>query len=260
MATVRTAVIPAAGRGTRMWPATAVIPKVLLPILNRPVIEMVIDEALEAGIERVIIVIGTGCELVRAHFAALGAPYAGHIEYVLQPQQRGLGDALYVARDAVGDEPFVLLFGDTAFLGESPTQKLCADFEKHGEALIGVQPIPVSLSSKRGMIDAEPVGEGRHRVRRVVEKPSPEESPSNLAVAARDLFLPSIFEGLAGAQPDHTGEVQLAAGINRITSSEPVAAIELLGQRLDIGNPRDCYDAIMAVGREQFGESKRGDQ
>ncbi|MBN1476379.1 NTP transferase domain-containing protein [Candidatus Sumerlaeota bacterium] len=244
---VRTAVITAAGFGNRLQPATAVIPKVMLPLIDTPAIQMVVVEALEAGVERVVLVVGHGADLVRRHFEKVVGPWRGVIEWVVQPRMRGLADAIHCARSAVGEEPFAVLFGDCVFLEGNPTRTLMEDFEVHGHSALIAERVKRGDISKRGIFETEGTQGDRLLVRSVVEKPSPDEAPSDLAVAGRCLFTPGVFPALAEVTPDASGERHLAPAINRLLESEPVAVRLIPERRLDIGNPEDYVAAIQAV-------------
>jgi UTP--glucose-1-phosphate uridylyltransferase len=246
-AVIRTAVITAAGLGTRLRPATAVIPKVMLPLVDTPTIQLVVGEALGAGVERVVIVIGHGGNLIRRHFAEVEGPWRGRITWIEQPSALGLGDAILCARGAVGEEPFAVLFGDCVFLGDNPTLSLARDFDAHGQSLLGVQRVASAEVSRRGIIELAPAAGDRLLVRRVVEKPAPGEAPSDLASVGRDLFTPEIFDALAAVSPDDSGEIQLAPAINALIAREPVAAWLISEPRLDIGDPAGYIGAFRAA-------------
>jgi UTP--glucose-1-phosphate uridylyltransferase len=244
---VQIAVITAAGFGNRLQPATAVIPKVMLPLIDTPAIQMVVVEALEAGVERVVLIVGHGADLVRRHLETVDGPWRGRVEWVVQPRMRGLADAILCARAAVAGEPFAVLFGDCVFLEGNPTRTLMEDFETHGHSALIAERVKRSDISKRGIFETEEASGERLMVRGVVEKPSPDEAPSDLAVAGRCLFTPAVFDALAEVTPDASGEKQLAPGINRLLESEPVAVRLIAQRRLDIGNPEDYVAAIQAV-------------
>lgn len=250
---IETAVITGAGKGTRLRPATQVIPKVLLPLVNVPAIQLVVEEALDAGIDRVVLVVGQDGDLIRRHFQETEGPWRGRIEFVLQPKPRGGGDAIRCACALVGGKPFVVAFGDSVFLGGNPMQTLIADHQRHGESLVAVHRIPPEEVSKRGVMDVASSEGRRHRLKGIVEKPRPGTAPSNLGVVARYLLSPTIFEMIDQTPPDAKGEIGITEAIHLLIAREPVTALEITERRLDIGNPRDYVEATLAFARERLG-------
>lgn len=267
---IRKAVIPAAGFGTRMLPAAKAVPKELLPILDRPTIQYVVEEAAEAGISDVLLVTSRDKKAVEDHFdrspeleqrLAAGGKQAllasilslatkVQIHSVRQASQRGLGDAVNQARRHVGDEPFLCLLGDTIFSriapagptpdDESlPSQQLVEAYREFGTSVIGLEEVPAEKVSRYGVVGGTFVREGALRLDTLVEKPSPAEAPSRLAIAARYVLTPAIFDCLDETPAGKGGEVQLTDALRLLLKREPVHGVVLRARRHDIGNPVD---------------------
>lgn len=257
---VRKAVIPAAGFGTRMLPATKAVPKEMLPILNKPCIQYIVEEAVYAGIEEILIITGRTKKAIEDHFDR-SPELELHLEqsrkssmltevkaisdlvdihYVRQKTPLGLGHAILCAKSFVGNEPFAVLLGDDIIQATCPvTQQLMEVYDDPQSALLGVQRVPGSDVSKYGII--EPVGEtveNAHRlipVHSVVEKPSIQAAPSNLAVLGRYILPASIFEALEQTPLGHGGELQLTDAIRNLALSGHASAYQFQGVRHDIG-------------------------
>jgi UTP--glucose-1-phosphate uridylyltransferase len=258
------AVIPAAGFGTRMLPAAKVVPKELLPILDRPTIQYVLEEASGAGINDVLLITSKGKDAIENHFrphakleerlraggkenllAALNQLIANvHVHSVDQPEQRGLGDAVHQARNHVKNEPFLCLLGDTLFSGESPSAQLIAAHQKLGTSVIGLEEVPLEKVDRYGIVGFESLGEpasagGVLRLTTLVEKPPRDKAPSRFAIAARYLLTPTIFACLDETKPGKGGEIQLTDALKLMLAREPIHGVVLRGRRHDIGNPID---------------------
>jgi UTP--glucose-1-phosphate uridylyltransferase len=262
------AVIPAAGLGTRLLPATKAQPKEMLPILEKPTIQYVVEEAAAAGLDEVIVVVGPGKDSIRNHFDADAksveaferAGKLGAIEdllklvrkipirFVTQPEPRGLGDAIHRARHAIGDEPFAVLLGDDVLLSKTPAiGQLVRHHSKDARTVIGVQPVPASELSKYGVIDPEKESAGPMRLRGIVEKPEPGRAPSNLAVIGRYVVSPRVFELIPKTQPGKNGEIQLTDALRQLMATEPVHALRIDGMRLDVGGRFDWLRANVEI-------------
>ncbi len=257
LSAIRKAVIPAAGLGTRFLPVTRSVPKELLPILDRPMLQYVVAEAAEAGITDVIIITSHGKESIADYFrprpdleerladdAALlekvrsGARLA-NVSFVIQEEPLGLGHAVLTARDAVGDEPFAVILPDD-IIAHTPgalSQMMSGMAEAGDAAAVAVERVPWDLVHNYGVVDAEPVGGGGHRVRGLVEKPPPGTAPSNLSIVGRYLLPPSVFDCLERTPPGARGEIQLTDGLALLMGDTPLYACEFLGIRYDGGNP-----------------------
>jgi UTP--glucose-1-phosphate uridylyltransferase len=271
MPSLTKAVIPAAGFGTRMLPAAKAVPKEMLPILDRPVIQYVVEEAAEAGISQAVLVTAPGKEAMERHFAPAPllqerlrrggrADLLASVEAlrerirvgsVLQEEQLGLGHAVLMAEAAVGDEPFACLLGDTVFSATRPGDPLpCAELAaahaRLGGAVIGLETVPAERVSRYGIIGGAPIDDVTWRIDRIIEKPGIAEAPSRLAVAARYVFSPGIFDCLRRTAPGKGGEIQLTDAIALLIEREPVHGVILSARRHDVGNPADWLATNLA--------------
>ncbi|MCM0599807.1 UTP--glucose-1-phosphate uridylyltransferase GalU [Periweissella fabalis] len=271
MKAVKKAVIPAAGLGTRFLPATKALAKEMLPIVDKPTIQFIVEEARAAGIEDILIVDGKSKRSIEDHFdsnpeleAALEAD--GKLEklqmvqettdinlyFIRQSKPRGLGDAVLQAKAFVGDEPFVVLLGDDMTRDEVPlTKQLINQYEKTGESTLAVVKVPHEETKKYGVIDPiEKVGDNLYQVRQFVEKPKPEEAPSDLAIIGRYLLTPEIFEELENTKPGKGGEIQLTDAIDSLNKRQHVYAHEFTGRRYDIGSKIGFLETSIEFGLE----------
>ena len=263
---IRKAVIPAAGLGTRFLPVTRSVPKELLPILDRPMLQYVVAEAAEAGITDVIVVTSPGKEGIAEYFrprpdleerlagdadllakVQSGARLA-NVSFVIQEEPLGLGHAVLTARDAVGDEPFAVILPDD-IIAHTPgvLSQMMAGIADAGDdaAAVAVERVPWELVHNYGVVDAEPVGGGGHRVRGLVEKPPPGTAPSNLSIVGRYLLPASVFDCLARTPPGARNEIQLTDGLALLMEDTPLYACEFLGVRYDGGNPMGLLRASL---------------
>ncbi|MDO8750162.1 MAG: UTP--glucose-1-phosphate uridylyltransferase [Dehalococcoidia bacterium] len=274
-ATVRTAVIPAAGLGTRFLPLTKAIPKELVPVVDRPAIHYVVQEALAAGIEHVVIVTSAGKGALEEYFtpspqveemlrrrgnSAVADELRQFAErltfsYPIQAEQRGLGHAVLCARDAVGRQPFAVILPDDLLVDEQPVlaQMVQAWSKRHGNYL-AVEEVPADRISAYGVVDLATEGhlDGRtYRVKGLVEKPSAEVAPSNLGIVGRYILMPEVFDALARTRPGAIGEIQLTDGIALSMEHQPTYAYRFSGARYDCGTPLGLLHASlhMALGR-----------
>ena len=254
---VRKAVFPAAGLGTRFLPATKAVPKEMLPLVDKPVIQYGVEEAAASGADFIVIVTSRGKGAIEDHFDlsvelqtfleargkhALAREVRAlsvrvRVSAVRQAEPLGLGHAVLVARDLVGDEPFAVLLPDDVFDADPPALKQLIDvFDRTGGPVIAVERVPVEDVSKYGVIAAEPMGGGVHRITDLVEKPPRHEAPSDLAIIGRYVLTPDVFEELAATTNDRTGEIQLTNGLRRLLKRRPLYALEVNGVRHDTGN------------------------
>ncbi len=263
---IRKAVIPAAGLGTRFLPVTRSVPKELLPILDRPMLQYVVAEAAEAGITDVIIITSPGKESIADYFqprpylearladdatllekARSGARLA-NVSFVIQEQPLGLGHAVLTARHAVGSDPFAVILPDD-IIAHTPgvlSQMMAGMADaQDGAAAIAVERVPWELAHNYGIVDAEPLGGGGHRVRRLVEKPPPGTAPSNLSIVGRYLLPPALFDCLERTPPGAGGEIQLTDGLALLMRDTPLYACEFLGTRYDGGSPMGLLRASL---------------
>ena len=253
---VRKAVIPAAGKGTRFLPATKAIAKEMLPIVDRPTIQYVVEEAVLSGVKTIVLVTSRGKSAIEDHF-----DLAPELESLLQKkgdqktcrevhalaemceiisvrqqEQKGLGHAVLCARQAVGNEPFAVLLGDDIMDADPPvTAQMIRAFEEFGGSIIGVLNVPRDQVHLYGAIKGQEVKPRVHRIERIIEKPTPEEAPSTIASTGRYLFTPRIFDLLEDQAPGRGGEIQLTDAIDRLAQIEPVYALEYQGLRFDAG-------------------------
>jgi len=254
---IRKAVIPAAGFGTRFLPATKSQPKEMLPIVDTPVIQYVVEEAVQAGIADLLMIIGKGKRSIEEHFdrsfqletqlAAQGKltelesmrriSELADIHFVWQREMRGLGDAVYCARHHVNDEPFAVLLGDTVIDAvKAAAAQMVELFEELHEPVILLEPVEPRKVSLYGVIDGAEIRPGVYRIRDFVEKPEPRRAPSNLAIAGRYLLTPDIFPCLEKTAPGPGGEIQLTDALRALVRSRPMYGLKLDGRRCDIGN------------------------
>ncbi|MGP6146557.1 UTP--glucose-1-phosphate uridylyltransferase GalU [Jeotgalibaca sp. A122] len=264
MQKVRKAVIPAAGLGTRFLPATKAMAKEMMPVVDTPSIQYVVEEAIKSGIEEILIVTGKGKNAIEDHFDAnitlennlrekgkdallekVKATNIPSIHYVRQAYPKGLGDAILQAAPFVGNEPFVVLLGDDIMPNDVPlTKQLMEIYDKYGKGSIATIRIPEEKSNRFGVIDMDgALGEHLHLIDHLVEKPSPEEAPSNLGIVGRYLLTPEIFEILREQAPDSGGEVQLTDALETLNQISPLIAYEYTGKRYDVG---DKYGMLIA--------------
>lgn len=254
---IRKAVIPAAGFGTRFLPATKSQPKEMLPIVDTPVIQYVVEEAVQAGITDLVMIIGAGKRSIEEHFdrsfqleAQLEAKgktaelqamrrisELADIHFVWQKQMLGLGDAVRYARYHIHNEPFVVLLGDTVIDSARPAAAQMVElFEEFQQPVILLEQVEPRKVSLYGVIDGEEVRPGVYRIRDFVEKPKPEKAPSNLVIAGRYLLTPDIFGLIENTKPSPDGEIQLTEALKALARSRPVYGLKLDGRRCDIGN------------------------
>lgn len=279
MQKVRKAVFPAAGLGTRFLPATKAQPKEMLPLVDKPIIQYVVEEAVAAGLTNIIIVTGRGKNAIEDHFdvsyeleklleergktdlldevRAISGMI--NVSYVRQKETLGLGHAVLMARDLVGDEPFAVMLGDDIIDAPVPCMRQMIDvFERHGGPVIAVHRVPRDEISAYGVIDPEPgsSGDGRvYPIRDLVEKPRVEEAPSDLAIIGRYLLTPDIFEELEQTPRDKGGEIQLTNGLRALRRKRQLFGYRFEGTRHDAGNKLGFLRATVefALKREDLG-------
>lgn len=253
---IKKAIIPAAGLGTRFLPATKAMPKEMLPILDKPTIQYIVEEASRAGIEDIIIVTGKHKRAIEDHFdnqkelemvledkgktelleKVQYSTELANIFYVRQKEQKGLGHAIYSARQFIGDEPFAVLLGDDIVESDTPAIKqLMEVYEETGNSVIGVQDVPESETHRYGIIDPLSKKERRYEVQKFVEKPEQGTAPSNLAIMGRYVLTPEIFDYLKTQKKGAGNEIQLTDAIERMNSEHQVFAYDFIGNRYDVG-------------------------
>ncbi|AZR74909.1 UTP--glucose-1-phosphate uridylyltransferase [Anoxybacter fermentans] len=265
---IKTAVIPAAGLGTRFLPATKAQPKEMLPLVDKPTIQYIIEEAVEAGIEDIIIITGRGKRAIEDHFdKSFELEYTlekrgkfdllkevqqisemVRIHYVRQKEPLGLGHAIYCARLHVGNSPFAVLLGDDVIVGKTPAiGQMMKMYDQYKGAILAVSRVPKEDVSSYGILDAEQVNENLYRVKDMVEKPSPEEAPSNLAVIGRYILPPEIFDILESLPPGKDNEIQLTDAIKILNQTQQVYGFVCEGKRYDVGNIQGFLEATVEL-------------
>lgn len=257
MKKIRKAIIPAAGLGTRFLPETKAMPKEMLPVVDKPAIQLIVEEAMNSGITDILIIIGKGKRAIEDHFdsntelelnlerkgkdkmlEAVKKTNGLNIYFKRQEHPKGLGDAVLTAKSFVGNDPFVIMLGDDLMQAETPlTKQLIDSYEKTNSSTLAVMRVPHEDTSKYGVINpAKKVSDGLYDVTSFVEKPNPEDAPSDLAIIGRYLLTPDIFEVLEHTKPGKGNEVQLTDAIDTLNKSGKVYAHEFKGSRYDTGN------------------------
>ncbi len=263
---VRKAIIPAAGLGTRFLPATKAQPKEMLPIVDKPTIQYIIEEAIASGIEEILIITGRSKRAIEDHFdksveleLELKSKHKeellklvedisnlADIHYVRQKEPRGLGQAIYCAKTFVGNEPFAVLLGDDVVDSKVPCLKqLIEAYNVYKTTILGVQEVAMSEVNKYGIVGSKHIEDRIFKVKDLVEKPSIEKAPSNLAILGRYIITPSIFEILENTKPGAGGEIQLTDALKELLSHEPMYAYNFEGRRYDVGSKLGFLEATV---------------
>lgn len=271
---IKKAVIPAAGLGTRFLPATKAQPKEMLPIIDTPTIQYVVQEAVDSGIEDILIISGKGKRAIEDHFdrnfeleialeekneQALNEikniSDMAKIHYIRQKELKGLGDAIYHAKHHVGNEPFAVLLGDTVVSSVIPvTQQLIDIYEQYKQIVIGVEQVPKEKVHRYGIVGGEKINDSLYQLNEMIEKPSIEEAPSNLAVAGRYILTPDIFKALEETKAGKNDEIQLTDALRIFLSRGSVYSYTFEGKRYDIGDKLDYLKTTVEFGlkRKEF--------
>ncbi|WP_026830214.1 UTP--glucose-1-phosphate uridylyltransferase GalU [Exiguobacterium antarcticum] len=271
MKKIRKAIIPAAGLGTRFLPATKAMPKEMLPILTKPTIQYIVEEAVASGIEQIIIVSGRNKRAIEDHFDHApelenilrekgklellkevdASTTMAEIHYIRQKEPKGLGHAIWSARHFIGDEPFAVLLGDDIIVSEEPGLKqLMNQYEELDASVVGVRHVPTEDTHRYGIIDPLNQTGRRYQVRQFVEKPAQGTSPSNMAIIGRYILTPTIFEFLANQEAGAGGEIQLTDAIERLNGQENVYGYEIDGRRFDVGEKMGYVETTLAFALE----------
>ena len=281
MKKIRKAIIPAAGLGTRFLPATKAQPKEMLPIVDKPTIQYIIEEAIASGIETILIITGRGKRAIEDHFDRsfelesellregkadlykLVDEIAHLVElyFVRQKSPKGLGHAIHCGKDFVGDEPFAVLLGDDVVVNkEKPALKQLIDvYNETGKSVLGVQRVAAEAISSYGIVDPIETKGQVSRVKALIEKPKAEDAPSNIAILGRYIITPRIFEILENTKPGVGGEIQITDALNILASEEAMYACEFEGKRYDVGSKIGFLKATVefALDREDLKEEFR---
>jgi UTP--glucose-1-phosphate uridylyltransferase len=264
--TIRKAVFPAAGLGTRFLPATKAQPKEMLPLVDKPIIQYGVEEAVASGADNIILVTGRGKNAIEDHFdvsieletflEARGKKEqlaeirkittSVNLYYVRQGEPLGLGHAVLVTRNLVGDEPFAVILADDVIDAEPPAVKQLIDvFHEVDGPVLAIEQVPRESVSSYGIIDAEEVRPGVYKIRDLVEKPPVNEAPSDLAIIGRYVLTPDIFPALEATASDRTGEIQLTNGLRRLLKERPIYGCRVEGTRHDTGNKLGFLKAVV---------------
>ena len=280
---VRKAVFPAAGLGTRFLPATKAQPKEMLPLVDKPIIQYGVEEAVQSGIDKIIIVTGRGKNAIEDHFDVnielesflqqrgktelldeiRKISNMINVAYVRQGEPLGLGHAVLVTADLVGDEPFAVVLADDVIDATPPALKqMIAVFEQVGGPVLAVERVPMEQISSYGVIAVDPsehLGKGIHVVKDLIEKPTRAQAPSDLAIIGRYILTPDIFPALRETASDGTGEIQLTNGLRRLLQHRKIYAYEVVGSRHDTGNKLGFLQAVVyfALRRPDLSEAFR---
>ena len=267
---IRKAVIPAAGLGTRVLPASKAVPKEMLPIVDKPAIQYIVEEAVASGIEDILIITNRGKSLIEDHFdhapeledklletgrkelydTVVDLAHICNIQYVRQKETRGLGHAVWCARSFVGNEPFAVLYGDDVIIsqGKPAIGELIAVHEQYGKSVVGIKPVARELISSYCTLGVVPVSGTVYDVFDMIEKPTPEEIISEFAILGRCVLTPDVFDLLEKIPPSRGGEIQLTDAMRIIARSGEMMGIVYEGVRYDMGNKLGILQAIVEVG------------
>jgi len=274
------AIFPAAGLGTRFLPATKASPKEMLPLVDKPLIQYVVEEAVASGIDEVVLVTGRGKRAIEDHFdlafeleedlKAKGKhKLLSEVQrianlvtfcYIRQKKALGLGHAVLTAKRVVGNEPFAVLLGDDIVDAEVPVLKQMMDvFARYPATVLAIQKVPKAQTQNYGIVDAKKLEDGVYLVNDLVEKPSPDEAPSNLAIIGRYILAPEIFTALENTRPGKGGEIQLTDGLRLLMEKQPIYAYEFKGVRHDAGDKLGFLKATVEFGLKnaEFGREFR---
>lgn len=263
---VRKAIIPAAGLGTRFLPATKAQPKEMLPIVDKPTLQYIIEEAVASGIEEILIITGRNKSSIENHFdksvelelelektnkmdlldEVRHITDMANIHYIRQKEPRGLGHAIYCAKSFIGDEPFAVLLGDDIVAAETPCLKQLIDaYDEYKTTVLGVQEVPKEDVCKYGIVDGKYIEDRVYKVKSLVEKPAVEDAPSNIAILGRYIISPTIFEILENTTPGKGGEIQLTDALMTLASKEAMYAYNFEGRRYDVGDKLGFLEATV---------------
>lgn len=263
---VKKAIIPAAGLGTRFLPATKSQPKEMLPIVDKPTLQYIIEEAIESGIEEILVVTGRNKKSIEDHFdrsveLELELEQKGKTEmlemvrnisnmvdihFIRQKEPKGLGHAIYCAKSFVGDEPFGVLLGDDIVDNSTPCLKQLIDaYDEYKTSILGVQEVSKEDTNKYGILDVKHIEDRVYKVKDMIEKPNVEDAPSNIAILGRYIITPTIFDILENQQPGKGGEIQLTDALKTLGSQEAIYAYNFEGRRYDVGDKLGFLEATI---------------
>ena len=264
--TVKKAIIPAAGLGTRFLPATKSQPKEMLPIVDKPTLQYIIEEAIESGIEEILIITGRNKKSIEDHFdksveLELELEQKGkdemlemvrnisnmvNIHYIRQKEPKGLGHAIHCAKSFIGNDPFAVLLGDDIVDSETPCLKqLINAYDEYKTSILGVQEVAKEDTDKYGILDCKHIEDRVYKVKDMVEKPNVDEAPSNIAILGRYIITPAIFEILENQKPGKGGEIQLTDALKTLGQQEAIYAYNFEGRRYDVGDKLGFLEATI---------------
>lgn len=265
---IRKAVIPAAGLSTRLLPATKAQPKEMLPIVDKPAIQYIVEEAIASGIEDILIVTGRGKRAIEDHFdksyeleeelrksgkhdllsIVEDISNLVNIHYIRQKEPKGLGHAIYCTKSFIGNDPFAVLLGDDIIDSKVPCLKQMMDiFERYNTTVLGVQRVSEDDISKYGIVDGKSIGERVYEVNDLVEKPDRDKAPSDVAILGRYIITPEIFPFLEKTTPGKGGEIQLTDALKELAKHERMVAYDFIGDRFDVGNKMGYLKAMVEL-------------
>lgn len=269
---IKKAIFPVAGLGTRFLPATKAMPKEMLPVVDKPIIQYAVEEALASGIEQLIFVTGGGKRAIENHFdrgyeledtlrkrgkdellktIESLVPKSGTIVYTRQSEPLGLGHAIWCARDIVGDEPFAVLLADDLIQSDVPVlHEMVMEFDRLRASMVAIIEVPKEETSKYGILEAGDIYNGTVRIQSMVEKPQPEDAPSNLAAIGRYVFTPRIFDFLGKQEKGAGNEIQLTDSMVSLLSEQPIFGFKFNGTRFDCGDKAGFQMANLAFALE----------
>lgn len=254
---IRKAVIPAAGLGTRVLPASKAIPKEMLPIVDKPAIQYIVEEAAKSGIEDILIITSRGKSAIEDHFDrnfelenkllsagklalyedSVAPANLANISYIRQKETKGLGHAIYCAKSFVGNEPFAVLYGDDVIMGDDPVcGQLCRAYEKYGLSALGIKEVPKSDICRYSSLDVTHLEDNLYKVTDMIEKPQPGEEKSLFSILGRCVLTPDIFDILENTQPGAGGEIQLTDAMKVMAQKSGMTGVDFVGTRYDMGN------------------------
>ena len=277
---IKKAIIPAAGLGTRVLPASKAMPKEMLPIVDKPAIQYIVEEAVRSGIEDILIITSRGKTTVEDHFdrspeleerllkagkvkvynEMVAISKLANIQYVRQKETKGLGHAVLCAKAFAGSEPFAVLYGDDVIIGDTPAcGELCEAYDKYGLGVAGIKPVSPEQLSKYYSLEVEKLDDRTFRVSDMIEKPKPEEVFSEYAILGRVVLPPEIFGILETLGPGAGGEIQLTDAMKQLAREQGMIGVEFSGERYDMGNKLGILKAIVEVGlrHPEIGEDFR---
>ena len=280
MKKIRKAIIPAAGLGTRFLPATKAQPKEMLPIVDKPTIQYIVEEAVASGIEDIIIVTGRTKKSIEDHFdksvelemelekgnkeelleIAKSVSEIANLYFIRQKEPKGLGHAILIAKTFVGDEPFAVLLGDDIVVSEKPCLRQMMDvYEEYQATILGVQTVDSSQVNRYGIVDGKQIADRIYTINNMIEKPRIEEAPSNVAVLGRYIITPGIFKHLGQQEVGAGGEIQLTDSLYKLAKEEEMYAYDFIGKRYDVGSKIGFLQATVefALRREDLKEEFR---